>query len=144
MGPTEENKAIVKRLYGELNRGNLNVADELIVPDYAQHSILPVPPGREGFKQFFAAFGAAFPDAHFAIEDLFGEGDRVAMRFRGQFTHKGPFMGIPPSGKRITMTGIDVFRLKGGKIVEHWDQVDQLGFLQQLGAIPPTGEPRKQ
>lgn len=66
----------------------------MIVEDYAQHSILPVPQGREGFKKFFVAFGAAFPDASFTIEDMIAEEDRVALRFTGRFTHRGEFMGV--------------------------------------------------
>lgn len=143
MATAEENKAIIRRLYEELNKGNLNIADELIVEDYAQHSILPVPPGREGFKKFFAAFSAAFPNAHFTIEDMIAEKDKVALRFTGRFTHRGEFMGVHPTGKQMKMTGIDIFRLSNGKIVEHWDEVDQLGLLQQLGIIPPPEKIRK-
>ena len=137
MTTPKENKRIVKRVYDELNRGNLGIADELIVEGYVQHSILPVPQGRKGFKEFFAAFGAAFPDAHFKIEDMIAEGDKVALRFAAEMTHKGTFMGVAPSGKRVRFTGIDIFRLESGKVVEHWDEVDQLGFLRQLGIVPP-------
>jgi predicted SnoaL-like aldol condensation-catalyzing enzyme len=137
MATPEENKRVVRRLYDELNRGNLSIADELIVERYAQHSILPVPQGRKGFKEFFAAFGAAFPDAHFEILDSFAEGDRVALRFAAQTTHKGTFMRLAPTSKRVGFTGIDIFRLERAKVVEHWDEVDQLGFQRKLGILPP-------
>lgn len=133
---TEQNKAIVRRLFEEVLKGNLNVADELIVTDYAQHSVFAVPPGREGFKQFFMGFSAAVPDAHYTIEDMIAEGDKVVLRSTIRGTQMGPLPGIPPTGKPFRLTTIDIFRLQDGKIVEHWDAADQLGMLQQLGVIP--------
>jgi steroid delta-isomerase-like uncharacterized protein len=133
---TETNKAIVRRLFEELMKGNVSVANELIVTDYAQHSVFHIPNGREGFKQFFLAFAMAVPDAQFVIEDVIAEGDKVVTRLTVTGTQTGPLQGIPPTGKKFSMKGIDIFRVVDGKIVEHWDAVDQLGMLQQLGAIP--------
>ena len=132
----EENKAIVRRLFEEVMKGDLSVADELIVEDYAQHSVFGIPNGREGFKQFFMAFAAAVPDARFILEDMISEGDRVVTRVTVTGTQTGALQGIPPTGRTFSMTGIDIFRLLDGKIVEHWDAADQLGMLRQLGAIP--------
>lgn len=133
----QQNKDIVCRLYEAINQGQAaEVADQLLSPDYAQHSTLPIPPGREGFKRFFTAFHSAFADAHFTIEDLIAEDDRVSVRFTGRFTQKAEFMGIPATGKRLRLRGIDIFRISGAKIVEHWDEVDRLGLLQQFGVIP--------
>ena len=132
----ENNKTIVRRLFEEVMKGNLAIADELIAADYAQHSVFGIPDGREGFKQFFMAFAAAVPDAHFVIEDVIAEGDKVVTRFTVTGTQTGALQGIPPTGKKFAMKGIDIFRVVDGKIVEHWDAVDQLGMLQQLGAIP--------
>lgn len=132
----ETNKAVVRRLFEEVMKGNLSVADELIAEDYAQHSVLGIPDGREGFKQFFVAFAAAAPDAHFVIDDVIAEGDKVVIRLTVTGTQTGALQGIPPTGKTFSMKGIDIFRLVDGRIVEHWDAVDQLGMLQQLGVIP--------
>jgi steroid delta-isomerase-like uncharacterized protein len=132
---TEQNKAIVRRLFEEVMKGNIAIADELIVEDYVQHSVFGIPNGREGFKQFFMAFAAAVPDAHFVIEDVIAEGDRIVTRLTVTGTQTGPLPGIPPTGNKFSMTGIDVFRLDDGKIIEHWDAVDQLGMLQQLGVL---------
>ncbi len=114
----EDNKAVVRRVYDELNKGNMAIADELIAEDYAQHSILPVPQGRKGFKEFFASFGRSFPDAHFEVLDVFAEGEKVALRFKATMTHKEDFMGLPPTGKKVSFTGIDIFIVRGGKLVE--------------------------
>jgi len=89
----ESNKAMVRRLYDELNKGNMSIADELIVKDYAQHSILPVPRGRLDFKEFFTAFGTAFPDAHFEVLDMLAEGDSVVPAVQGHHDPQGAFHG---------------------------------------------------
>lgn len=133
---TEENKAVIRRLFEEVMKGNLTVADELIAEEYAQHSVFGIPDGREGFKQFFMAFAAAVPDAHFVIEDMIAESDKVVTRLTVTGTQTGTLQGLPPTGKTFSMKGIDIFRLVDGRIVEHWDAVDQLGMLQQLGALP--------
>ena len=132
----ENNKTIVRRLFEEVMKGNLAIADELIATDYVQHSVFGIPNGREGFKQFFMAFAAAVPDAHFVIEDVIAEGDKVVTRLTVTGTQTGTLQGIPPTGKKFSMKGIDIFRVVDGKIVEHWDAVDQLGMLQQLGVVP--------
>ena len=132
---TENNKSIVLRLFEEVMKGNLAIADELIAEDYAQHSVFGIPNGREGFKQFFMAFAAAVPDAQFVIEDVIVEGDKVVTRLTVNGTQTGALQGIPPTGKKFSMKGIDIFRVVDGKVVEHWDAVDQLGMLQQLGVI---------
>ena len=133
---TENNKSIVLRLLEEAMKGNLAIADELIAEDYAQHSVFGIPNGRAGFKQFFMAFASAVPDAQFVIDDVIAEGDKVVTRLTVNGTQTGALQGIPPTGKKFSMKGIDIFRIVDGKIVEHWDAVDQLGMLQQLGAIP--------
>lgn len=133
---TENNKSIVLRLFEEVMKGNLAITDELMAEDYTQHSVFGIPNGREGFKQFFMAFATAVPDAQFVIEDVTAEGDKVVTRFTVNGTQTGALQGIPPTGKKFSMKGIDIFRVVDGKVVEHWDAVDQLGMLQQLGAIP--------
>jgi len=132
----EKNKSIVQRLFNEIMKGNLAIADELIAEDYAQHSVFGIPNGREAFKQFFMGFASAVPDAQFVIEDVIAEEDKVVSRITVTGTQQGALPGIPPTGKKFTLRGIDIFRLKDGRIVEHWDVVDQLGMLQQLGLVP--------
>ena len=86
-------------------------------------------------------FAAAVPDARYTVEDMIAEGDRVVSRFTMTGTQTGEMQGIPPTGKQCKVAGIDIFRVVDGKIVEHWDAVDQLGMLQQLGVIPAPGQP---
>ena len=93
--------------------------------------------GPEGFKQFLEGTFTAYPDGQFIIEDMFAEGDKVAVRLTLRGTHEGVTRtGIAPTGKQITATAIEVYRLDGGKIVEKWMNFDFLGLMQQMGAIP--------
>ncbi len=112
---TEDNKALVRRLYEEVfNRGNLPTVDELLATDYIDHTALPgTSPGPEGLKQFISMFRAAFPDLHFTIEDMIAEGDTVVVRQTYRGTHKGDLMNIPPTGKQVTITSIDIGRFAG-------------------------------
>ena len=135
----EENKAIIRHYLEEAwNKKNLAVVDEFIAPDLIQH-IRNVPPGREGIKQFFHLIYSAFPDAHFSVEDMVAEGDKVTWRFTVRATHAGSFRGLPPTGKPITLTGIAITRMRDGQMAENWNQTDDLGMLQQLGVIPALG-----
>jgi steroid delta-isomerase-like uncharacterized protein len=139
---TEENKAIIRRWIEECyNQGNLAVVDELIAADYINRSApLGQAPGLEGEKQYATTIRSAYPDFQMAIEDQIAEGDKVVTRYTARGTHRGEFMGIPPTGKQITVTGIHIHRLAGDKVVEGWSEFDQLGALQQLGVVPPMGE----
>lgn len=132
------NKEIVRRYQEACNRNDLGALDQLVAADVISHNAAPgLPPGLEGGKMAHRATLAAFPDLHYHIEDLIAEGDRVAMRFRLHCTHKGEFMGLPPTGKEITLDGISIFRLEGGKIVEHWAVQDGLRLVTLLGLFPP-------
>ena len=138
----EENKAIELRFFEEVvNKGNLAVIDEIVAANFVQHD---PPPGitadREGMKQFFTTHLSAFPDFHSTLEDMFAEGDKVVQRFTARGTHKGEWMGIAPTGKQVTIPGMAIHRITGGKIVEGWTSMDMLGALQQLGIIPPPGQ----
>ena len=132
-------KATINRLFeAVLNQGRLDLLEELIGPGYRDHN--PVPgqlPGAEGVRRKLLALRRAFPDIRFHLEDLVGEGDRVAARYYWEGTQQGEFMGISPAGKQVRVRGMDFYRLEAGKIVEHWDCVDELGLLRQLGVIPP-------
>jgi len=137
----EENKENARRAVEEvLNKGDLSLADELVDANYIGHQPgLPDFKGPEGFRQYMTMMRTAFPDIHLTIEDTVAEGDKVVMRYTGRGTHKGDLMGIAPTGKQITITGMVISRHVGGKQVEAWVAMDQLGMLQQLGVAPPTG-----
>lgn len=137
---TEDNKALVRRVFEEvLNQGNLALIDELYSPDYVEHTPSGPVHGTEAYKQYLMTYRTAFPDAHYTIEDQIAEGDKVMTRWSGRGTHQGPLMGIPPTGKQSTVTGMSIGRSEGGKIVEVWTEFDLLGVLQQLGVIPTMG-----
>ena len=136
---TENNKALIRRVNEEaINQGNLALLDELVGSDYVEHDPnYPQPVrGAEGLKQYFQTFRSAFPDLHFTIEDIIGEGDTVAVRQTGRGTHQGELFGIPPTGKQLTVTAMHFHRFVNGKVVESWVNSDSMGMLQQLGVIP--------
>ena len=135
---TEENKAVVRRFFEELlSTDNLALADEILSPDFRFYFAgSPDPMDLKRYKDFLAARRAAFPDRRFAVEDMIAEGDKVSARFTMRGTHNGELRGIAPSGREVTMSGIDIIRLKEGKMVEDRVEVDQLGMMQQLGVIP--------
>jgi steroid delta-isomerase-like uncharacterized protein len=136
----EANKAIVMQLYEEVfNKGDLDLADKLIAPNAINHDPqLPpsVPIGPQGLKAVVTMLRSAFPDDHHTIEHLVAEGDKVVVRLTHSGTHQGTFLGLPPTGKHITNTSIHIFRFADGKLVEAWANRDDLGLMQQLGAIP--------
>ena len=137
---SEENKRISRRIVEEaFAQGKIDVIDECVADNFVNHdpSVPPeLPPGREGLKQLVQFYRAAFPDTQVTVDDQIAEGDRVATRYTGRGTHQGDFGGIPATGKQVTVTGISIDRIEGGKIVESWNELNQLGMLQQLGAIP--------
>jgi steroid delta-isomerase-like uncharacterized protein len=134
-----ENKALARRFIEEVwNKHNPAAAGEIIAPHYVLHD--PATPekvvGIEGFKRFFHRYSSAFPDQHFTIQDLIAEGDRVVLRWEVEGTHTGPLAGIPPTGKRIRVTGITISRIENGRAVEDHINWDALGLMQQLGLVP--------
>lgn len=138
----EDNMAVYRRFVDEvINKGNLDPIPELYAPDYVDHSRPPgAPEGLDGVRAIPTMFRGAFPDVHFTIEKMIGEGDKVATYVVGRGTHLGPFMGIPPTGKKCEWESMGIFRVVDGKIVEHWGQPDLFGLLQQLGVIPAPGQ----
>lgn len=115
--------------------------DELYAPGFVQHEPEPqTVQSREALKPYVGAYLTAFPDLHLSIEDLRAEGDRVVWRFKSDGTHTGPFMGMPATGKKSSITGLVIFRLEDSRIVEAWVNIDVLGLLQQLGVIPMPGQ----
>ena len=116
--------------------------DEFLAPDYVLH--LPGAPelirGPEGTKQLHVPYFSAFPDFRTPVEEVIGEGNKVTVRYTAHATHRGEFMGIAPTGRRVTMPGMSILRIAGGKIVEEWAMPDFLGLMQQLGAIPAPAQ----
>jgi steroid delta-isomerase-like uncharacterized protein len=132
----EENKALVRRWFEELDKRNFAIIDELIPVDYIDHNPpLPgLPPGRAGVWQSSLALSAAFPDAVHILDDLVADGDKVMTRLTTRATFTGEIFGLKPSGKVIEVRGIAVHRVANGQLVEHWAYMDMAGFMQQLGA----------
>jgi predicted ester cyclase len=116
----ENNKALVRRFVEELDKGNLDVIDELLAPDFVDRSLLPgQEPDRESFKRSVAEMQAPFSDTNITIDEQVAEGDKVVTWYTASSTHdRGPLMGIPPTGRRTTFTGVYLHRIVGGKIVE--------------------------
>ena len=134
---TEENKAIIRRHVEEFwNQGKLDVAGELHATDYVFHdSTSPEMRGTEAYNQFAITYLTAFPDLHFTIEDLIAAGDQVVQRWSCVGTHQGELMGIPASGKPVSVANNAFGRIEGGKIAEWWSCPDTMGMMRQIGAI---------
>ncbi len=136
--PAENNKALIRRFYQEIDEGNLDAMDELVAENYLDHSAPPFPgigPGREGLKQSFRMFWDATPGRH-VIEDQVAEGDKVVTRLTAYGIHQRDLAGIPATGRQVTMTGTVIHRIENGKIAEKWSDKDTLGLLRQLGVLP--------
>jgi steroid delta-isomerase-like uncharacterized protein len=137
---SDQNKSLSRRVLDEVwNQGNLKVIDELTAPNATFYDA-NVPGGKftgpEGLRQFVQIYRGAFPDVRFTVEDQIAEGDKVCTRWTAVGTHKGELMGIAPTGKRATVTGVGIDRYQNGKFVEAWASYDMLGMLQQLGVVP--------
>jgi steroid delta-isomerase-like uncharacterized protein len=137
----EKNKSLVHRFNDSFNANDLESAVTVFAPEAVVHnSGAPDPLNVEGFKQFGAVFRTAFPDGKLTIEDLIVEGDKVVSRVVYRGTHTGDMMGIPPTGKSVTVSAMIIDRFADGKIVESWRLFDQMAMMQQLGVIPmPSG-----
>ncbi len=135
----ETNKALVRRFYEEIDKGNLDILDELVAEDYLDHNPPPFPglgSGRTGLKQGFKLFWEATP-GHHQIEDQIAEGDKVVTRLTSIGKHEGDLPGAPRTGNDLKMTSITIHRIAGGRLVEKWAEKDMIGFLQQIGVMPP-------
>ena len=134
------NAAAVRRFFDEvLDGGRLELIDRLAKPESVLHAPLGgLEPGPEGLKKFVTSLREGFPNFNAKIDDLITSGDKVIVRWRSaQQTHLGPYRGIPPTGREIHMTGIEIFRMENGQIAECWIELDQLGAVRQMGVIPP-------
>ncbi len=138
----ERNITLIRHLYEEVDKANLAVLDETFSPAYVDHNPPPFPGHTSdlaGLKRIFGAFTRAFADSRHIVEDAFSFGDKVVVRVTAVGTHAGEFMGIPPTGKSVSMTGIAIYRIASGKIVEKWGEQDRLRMLQQLGVVSLPG-----
>lgn len=143
---TEENKAVVRRWFDEvISQGNLETVDLICLQCHPGFIVLngivdSPPPGLEGVKALVKYFHSAFPDLHFNIEEQIAEGNKVVSRLSIHGTHKGDFMGMPPTGKTINFSAISIWEVADGKLVQERVNWDGLGALQQLGAIPAPAQ----
>jgi steroid delta-isomerase-like uncharacterized protein len=138
---SEQNKDIVRRYREIHNTNRLDQLDQIVAPDLISHSLFPgLPPGIAGAKASHQFFLSMFPDNKNVTDDLIAEGDKVVERWTNTGTHTGaPFMGAPASGKKFSVTGISIYRIANGKIVEHWGEFNSVTVLQQLGLMPVPG-----
>jgi steroid delta-isomerase-like uncharacterized protein len=134
----EENEALIREMIEEVwCKGDLAAVDRYFAIDYVDHTPLPgQAPGSVGYKEAVATIRSAFPDLHLILEDILCEGDKVALHYTMQGTHRGQFMGIPATGKPFSVTGMINARIAEGKVVERWANVDTLGLMKQLGIVP--------
>ncbi len=135
---SEANKALARRFYDEINKGNLAIIDELLADGFVDHEEIPgIEPAKAGIRQWFTVVRTAFPDLRLIQEDVVAEGDKVFIRARMTGTHRGEFMGIPATGKQIDVPFADIIRVAGGQAVEHWGITDTGAMMQQLGVGGP-------
>lgn len=140
-----QNKALARQFIEKINAQDLDGAFALLAPDWVNHTAGPgVPAGEEGAKAFFTMLFRAFPDLHTRIDDLIAEDDKVVARLNVTGTNNGSMMGMPATGKQVSISVTDIHRIGAGKFVEHWSNSDDLGMMQQLGLIPPPVLPPSQ
>jgi steroid delta-isomerase-like uncharacterized protein len=134
---TEDPKDQLRRFFGEISAGNLDVIDEVLADDFVEHEEFPgIEPTKAGVKQFFGMFRSAFPDMRMEPHEILVDGDLLCVRATMTGTHEGEFMGIPATGKRAEVDVFDMVRLRDGRFTEHWGLFDSMTLMQQLGAIP--------
>jgi steroid delta-isomerase-like uncharacterized protein len=139
---SSDNKALVRRWFEEVwNKGRVDAIDEMLAPDAVVHDLGPTDlRGADGFKPFHAAFRSAFPDIRLRIDHMVAEGDMVAARWSATATHRGDGLGVAATGRPVRLSGMVFVRVDGGRMVEGWNNFDQLGMFQQLGAVSlPVG-----
>ena len=141
---SEGNEALAHRFHMDIfQEGNLDAADEILSPDFVWHGAFSPGEDQRGpqpIKQVASALISSFPDRRITHEDVVAAGDKVLIRWTMTGTQEGEFAGIAPTGRRVTLTGFDLFRIEGDKIAEMWQEADQLGMMQQLSAVPEPGQ----
>ena len=143
--PKDTNIAAQERFAEGVNTGNLDVFDEVVAPGVMDHDPAPEQgPGPQGFKDMFRTMRDAFPDLQVTPEHMTATEDDVALAYTITGTHQGDFLGVAPTGRKVTARGVQIGRFENGRLAERWGSSDQLAILQQLGAEPqPGGEARE-
>lgn len=131
-------QALAETYLRMLNTHDADLVDEFVAVDYINHNAV-VADGREANRKFWTAFFMGVPDLTATMDDLVIVGDRVVGRFVYRGTHTGDLLGIPASGKQVKMRSIDIWRVRGGLFVEHWDELNLMEVFQQVGVLPPLG-----
>ena len=140
----EDNIAAQERFAEGINTGNFNIFDEVVSPDVVDHDPAPEQgPGPQGFNDMFRTMRSAFPDLEVTPEHMTATEDDVALAYTVTGTHQGEFLGVAPTGRKVTARGVQIGRFENGRLVERWGSSDQLAILQQLGAEPQTGDAQK-
>lgn len=139
---TDQNIAVVRRIYEDvINRENKAALDDVIAPGIVVHDPFSGrTEGAEAFKGLLAFFDAAFPGHRVTVHRYIADGDSVAVLHTHYATHRGDFMGLPPTGRELVVDGIELFRLSEGRIAEFWRHDDDAGMLRQLGLLPAPGQ----
>jgi steroid delta-isomerase-like uncharacterized protein len=137
-GATVDNATTMRNAYERISAGDLSGYGDLVASQFVEHDeLLGIPPTKEGMLAFFRDLLSTFPDMRMDVEDLIVEGDKAVARVRATATHEGEFLGVPATGKRVTIQLIDIMRFdESGLISEHWGVADMLSLMQQLGAVP--------
>lgn len=147
MSTTEKNKELFRRYANEImTKGKYEAAEEIFTRDYVEHDPFNPPNQSKGpvlVKELAQFYRNAFPDARMTVDEIIATDDRVIARWTAEGTHKGDLMGIRPTNKRVTVTGITFNRIRDGKIIEAWTNWDSFGMLTQLGVREPLGKPKK-
>jgi steroid delta-isomerase-like uncharacterized protein len=128
----------MRSAYDRINQGDIDGFASLLADDFVEHEETPgFPPTKEGVREFFRMYRAAFPDLHMDAEDVLASGDKTVARVRATGTHRGELMGIPPTGKHVDVQLIDIMKFDGaGSVREHWGVIDTMSMMQQLGVAP--------
>jgi steroid delta-isomerase-like uncharacterized protein len=139
--PPAENKQLFQHYFDDCaNAGNFDLVDEIFAPDYLHHDPANPDPrpvvGPKGVRDHLESLTAGFPDVRFDVDEMVAEGEDIVVRWTATLTHTGDYFGLPPSGKKAKITGMNTWRTANGKAVEGWVNRDDMGLLQQLGVIP--------
>ena len=133
---TERNKALARRWFEDLfTRGDLDAADEILSADFVDHLPREEERGLKELKLYITMYRTAFPDIHDNVEEIVAEGDKVVVRWSSRGTHQGEFMGVAPTGRHVTFTGMRLFRIAENKIAESWVNIDERGLQEQLDTV---------
>ena len=140
---SQQNKTLARRWFEDLfSRGDLDAANEILSADFVDHLTQEDERGFQELKHYVTMYRSAFPDIQDAVHDVVAEGDKVVVRWTSRGTYQGEFMGVAPTGRHVTFTGMRLFRIAQNKIAESWVNIDERGLQEQLGAVSGYGRPQ--